>query len=70
MMLVVAVDLVFGFIRPFVVEPMSVPSASMAPTLEPGDHVLTNKLVYDFADPDRGISWSSRASTSVRTKRS
>ncbi len=54
MMLVVAVDLVFGFVRPFVVEPMSVPSASMAPTLEPGDRVLTNKLVYDFADPDRG----------------
>jgi signal peptidase I len=53
-MLVVAVDLVFGFVRPFVVEPMSVPSASMAPTLEPGDRVLTNKLVYDFADPDRG----------------
>jgi signal peptidase I len=54
MMLVVAVDLVFGFVRPFVVEPMSVPSASMAPTLEPGDHVLTNKLAYDFANPDRG----------------
>jgi signal peptidase I len=54
MMLVVAVDLVFGFVRPFVVEPMSVPSASMTPTLEPGDRVLTKKLVYDFADPDRG----------------
>ncbi len=54
MMLVVAVDLVFGFVRPFVVEPMSVPSASMTPTLEPGDRVLTNKLVYDFADPDKG----------------
>lgn len=54
MMLVVAVDLVFGFVHPFVVEPMSVPSASMAPTLAPGDRVLTNKVVYDFADPDRG----------------
>jgi signal peptidase I len=54
MMLVVAVDLVFGFVRPFVVEPMNVPSASMAPTLEPGDRVLTNKFVYDVADPDRG----------------
>ena len=30
MILVVAVDLVFGFVRPFVVEPMRVPSASMA----------------------------------------
>jgi len=54
MMLVVAVDLVFGFVRPLIVEPMSVPSASMTPTLEPGDRVLTNKFVYDFADPDRG----------------
>lgn len=54
MMLVVAVDLVFGFVRPFVVEPMSVPSASMAPTLQPGDRVLTNKFVYDFANPDKG----------------
>ena len=54
MMLVVAVDLVFGFVRPFVVEPMHVPSASMAPTLQPGDRVLTNKLVYDFTDPDKG----------------
>lgn len=54
MMLVVAVDLVFGFVRPFVVEPMSVPSASMAPTLQPGDRVLTNKFVYDFANPVKG----------------
>ncbi len=54
MMLVVAVDLVFGFVRPFVVEPMRVPSASMAPTLQPGDRVLTNKFVYDFTDPGKG----------------
>jgi signal peptidase I len=54
MMLVVAFDLVFGFVRPFVVEPMRVPSESMVPTLQPGDRVLTNKLVYDFKDPERG----------------
>ena len=54
MILVVAVDLVFGFVRPFVVEPMRVPSASMAPTLQPGDRVLTNKFVYDFANPAKG----------------
>jgi signal peptidase I len=26
----------------------------MAPTLQVGDHVLANKLVYDFSDPERG----------------
>lgn len=54
MMLVVAFDLVFGFVRPFVAEPMRVPSASMAPTLQPGDRVLTSKLAYDFTSPDKG----------------
>lgn len=53
-MLVVAFDLVFGLVRPFVAEPMRVPSESMAPTLQTEDHVLTNKLAYDFADPERG----------------
>ncbi len=53
-MLVVAFDLVFGFVRPFVMEPMRVPSASMAPTLQPGDRILTNKLAYDFYRPERG----------------
>ena len=43
----VAFDLVFGFVRPFVMEPMRVPSESMAPTLQVGGHVLSNKLVYD-----------------------
>ncbi len=53
-MLVVAFDLVFGLVRPFVAEPMRVPSESMAPTLQAGDRVLTNKFVYDFVDPERG----------------
>jgi signal peptidase I len=53
-MMVIAFDLVFGFVRPFVMEPMHVPSSSMAPTLQPGDRVLTNKLAYDFTAPERG----------------
>ena len=53
MMLVVAFDLIFGFVRPLVAEPMHIPSESMAPTLQPGDRVLTNKFVYDFTDPDK-----------------
>jgi signal peptidase I len=54
LMLVVALDLVFGLVRPFVVEPMRVPSDSMAPTLQAQDRVLANKSAYDFATPGRG----------------
>ena len=55
LLMVIAFDLVFGFVRPFVAEPMYVPSESMAPTLQVGDRVLTNKLAYDFlSGPERG----------------
>ena len=37
-----------------VAEPFSVPARSMAPTLQPGDHVLVNKLAYRTGDPRRG----------------
>lgn len=53
-MLAVAFILVFGVVRPFVAEPMRVPSKSMAPTLLPKDRMLTNKLAYDLTNPDRG----------------
>jgi signal peptidase I len=38
----------------FVAEPFAVPTASMTPTLRPGDHVLVDKLAYRFGDPRRG----------------
>ena len=50
----VCLILVFGVIKPFVAEPFYIPSGSMIPTLEVGDRVLVNKLVYDFAQPKRG----------------
>jgi hypothetical protein len=53
-MLIVAFDLVFAVVRPLIAEPMRVPSRSMSPTLQVHDRVLTNKLAYDFADPNRG----------------
>jgi signal peptidase I len=46
--------LVFGFVRPFVVEAFWIPSESMVPTLLVGDRVLVNKFVYRFTEPERG----------------
>lgn len=54
------------FIRTFVVQAFKIPSGSMLPTLEIGDHLLVNKFVYglrvplvggrvlDFFEPERG----------------
>ena len=62
--LLVAVLLAF-FIRSFVVQAFKIPSGSMLPTLEIGDHLLVNKFLYgirvpfvggrilDFKDPER-----------------
>lgn len=44
---------VYAFLRPFVAEVLFIPSGSMSPTLEAGDHVLAEKLSYRFADPVR-----------------
>ncbi len=52
--LLVAFALVFGFVRPFVLEAFYIPSESMVPTLEVGDRVFVNKFVYRFTEPERG----------------
>jgi signal peptidase I len=52
--LLVSFALVFGFVRPFVVEAFYIPSESMVPTLLVGDRVLVNKFIYRFAEPERG----------------
>lgn len=41
-------------IRDLIVRPYKIPSVSMAPTLQPGDYILNNKLYYRSANPDRG----------------
>ena len=52
--LVVAFVLVFGVVKPFVVEAFRVPTESMLPTLEVKDRFLANKFVYRFTEPERG----------------
>src|SRR5687768_16864535 len=54
------------FIRTFIVQAFKIPSGSMIPTLQIGDHILVNKLSYgirvpfledyvvDFSKPKRG----------------
>ncbi len=42
------------FIRTFFVQAFKIPSSSMTPTLEVGDRLLANKLVYKFREPERG----------------
>jgi signal peptidase I len=52
--LLVSFALVFGFVRPFVMEAFWIPSGSMIPTLQIGDRVLVNKFIYRFREPQRG----------------
>ncbi len=63
--IVIAV-LIALFIRTFVVQAFKIPSSSMEPTLQVGDHILVNKFIYgikipftnnkivQFKDPKRG----------------
>jgi len=52
--IVVAFVLVFGVIKPFIIEAFRVPSESMLPTLEVRDRFLANKFIYRFTGPERG----------------
>src|SRR5881409_351552 len=39
------------FIRTFIVQAFKIPSGSMLPTLQIGDHILVNKLIYGVPIP-------------------
>jgi signal peptidase I len=51
---VVALALCALLVRAFVAEPFAIPSESMEPTLQPGDHVLVDKLAFRFGHVHRG----------------
>jgi signal peptidase I len=52
--LVLAGTLAVMVVKSFIVDFRLVPSASMVPTLQPGDFALINLLAYDFHAPARG----------------
>ncbi len=41
-------------VRTFIVQAFRIPSGSMIPTLLVGDHILVNKFIYHFKDPQHG----------------
>jgi signal peptidase I len=41
-------------IKTLLIQAFFIPSPSMVPTLEPGDRVLVNKVIYRLRDPSRG----------------
>ena len=50
------------FFRSFVVEPFKIPSSSMVPTLQKGDHIFVSKFDYGFSIPFTKVvlsEWSS-----------
>ena len=53
--IVVAFVLVFGFIRPFVVEAFKIPSGSMEDTLLIGDRILVCKFIYGIKIPGTSV---------------
>lgn len=63
-----------GLVLSFVAKPYQVPSASMEPTLQPGDRILVNRLAYRFGQPkagdvvvfNAGQAWRERPATSER----
>jgi signal peptidase I len=52
--LAIAGALVFFIIRPFIVQSFFIPSESMLPTLKIHDHIMVNKFIYRFREPNHG----------------
>ena len=54
-LIIVSLILVFGLIRPFIVEAYRIPSGSMEDTLLIGDQILVNKFIYGVKIPGTDI---------------
>lgn len=52
--LAVALAVVYLVVKPFLIQAFFIPSGSMRPTLLERDHIIVNKLVYRFREPERG----------------
>ena len=52
--LLIALILVFGLLRPFMLQTFFIPSDSMVPTLLKDDKLIANKFVLRFRPPQRG----------------
>lgn len=52
--LLIALILVFGIIRPLVLQTFFIPSESMLPLLQIKDKLIANKYIYHFRTPRRG----------------
>ena len=48
---IVIAILIALFIRTFIVQAFKIPSSSMEPTLQVGDHLLVNKFIYGIKIP-------------------
>ena len=55
------------FIRTFIVQAFKIPSGSMIPTLQIGDHILVNKLSYGVRIPFLERIWSNTRPRSAVT---
>lgn len=64
--LALALTIAFA-LRVFVFQPFSIPSASMAPTLEVGDRILVDKVAYRIRDVHRGDIVVLKAPTEAET---
>ena len=52
--IVAAAFVIALLVQAFVVKPFTIHQVSMRPTLEEGDRILLNRLVYHFREPARG----------------
>lgn len=52
--IIIALILVFGIVRPFLLQTYFIPSDSMVSTLKKDDKLIANKFVYRFRAPKRG----------------